>query len=156
MEGFITQSKDITIDINEFKEQVMYFETNIPYPHLKRIMLETLDGSHALKLKLSIEKPPTLVLKTLPSYLKYAFLEKDSKLPVVISSFLSNVQKEKLLRVLREHNKSLGWTIADIKGISPSICTNKILMEEECKPKVQPQRRLNPNMKKVVRAEVIK
>ena len=88
--------------------------------------------------------------------MKYAFLEKDSKLPVVISSFLSNVQKEKLLRVLREHKKSFGWTIADIKGISPPICTHKILMEEECKPKVQPQRRLNPSMKEVVKAEVIK
>ena len=95
-------------------------------------------------------------LKTLLSHLKYAFLEKDSKLSVVISSSLSNVQEEKLLRVLKEHKKSLGWTIADIKGISPSICTQKILMEEECKPKVQPQRRLNPSMKEVVKAEVIK
>ena len=47
-------------------------------------------------------------------------------------------------------------TIADIKGISPSICTHKILMEKECKPKVQPQRRLNLSMKKVVKVEVIK
>ena len=61
-----------------------------------------------------------------------------------------------MLRVLREHKKLLGWTIADIKGISPSICTHKILMEEVCKPKVQPQRRLNPSMKEVVKAEVIK
>ena len=29
-------------------------------------------------------------------------------------------------------------------------------MEEECKPKVQPQKRLNPSMKEVVKAEVIK
>ena len=61
-----------------------------------------------------------------------------------------------MLRVLREHKKSLGWTIVDIKGISSSICTHKILMEEECKPKVQPQRRLNPSMKEIVKAEVIK
>ena len=81
-------------------------------------MVETLDGPHAPKLKPSIEEPPTLELKTLPSYLKYAFLKKDSKLPIVISSSLTNVQKEKLLRVLREHKKSLGWTITDIKGIA--------------------------------------
>ena len=61
-----------------------------------------------------------------------------------------------MLRVLREHKKSFGWTIADIKGISPSICTHKILMEEERKPKVQPQIRLNPSMKEVVKVEVIK
>ena len=29
-------------------------------------------------------------------------------------------------------------------------------MEEECKPKVQPQNRLNPSMKEVMKAEVIK
>ena len=93
----------------------MYLEANLPYPYSKRIMVETLDGPHAPKLKPSIEEPPTLELKTLPYHLKYAFLKKDSKLPVVISSSLSNVQEEKLLRVLREHKKSLGWTIADIK-----------------------------------------
>ena len=138
MEGCITQSKDITVENNKFKEQVMYLEANLPYPYSKRIMVETLDRPHAPKLKPSIEEPPTLELKTLLFHLKYAFLEKDSKFPVVISSSLSNVQEEKLLRVLREHKKSLGWTIADIKGISLSICNRKILMEEECKPKVQP------------------
>ena len=101
-------------------------------------MVKTLDRSHAPNLKPSIEEPPTLELKTLPSHLKYAFLEKNSKLLVVISSSLSNVQEEKLLKVLREHKKSLGWTIADIKGINHFICTHKILMEEECKSKVQP------------------
>ena len=80
----------------------MYLEANLPYPYSKRIMVETLDRPHAPKLKPSIEEPPTLELKTLPSHLKYAFLEKDAKLPVVISSSLSNVQEEKLLRVLRE------------------------------------------------------
>ena len=84
MKGCITQSKDITVENNELKEQVMYLEANIPYPHIKRIMVETLDGPHAPKPKPSIEEPPTLDLKTLPSHLKYVFLEKDSKLPVVI------------------------------------------------------------------------
>ena len=82
----------------------MYLEANLPYPYSKRIMVKILDGPHTPKLKPSIEKPPTLELKTLPSHLKYAFLEKDSKLPIVISS-LSNVQEEKLLRVFREHKK---------------------------------------------------
>ena len=73
LEGCITQSKDITVENNEFKEQVMYLEANLPYPYSKRIMVETLDGPHAPKLKPSIEEPPTLELKTLPSHLKYAF-----------------------------------------------------------------------------------
>ena len=46
-------------------------------------MVETLDGPRTPKLKPSIEEPPTLELKTLPSHLKYTFLEKDSKSPIV-------------------------------------------------------------------------
>ena len=91
LEVCITQSKHITVENNGFKEQVMYLEANLPYLYSKKIMVKTLDGPHAPKLKPSIEEPPTLELKTLPSYLKYVFLKKDSKLPVVISSSLSNV-----------------------------------------------------------------
>ena len=43
-----------------------------------------------------------------------------------------------------------------MKGISPSICMHKILVEDNFKPTVEHQRRLNPNMKEVVRAEVLK
>ncbi|GJS61446.1 hypothetical protein Tco_0656230 [Tanacetum coccineum] len=45
---------------------------------------------------------------------------------------------------------------ANIKGIDSSFCTHKILMEDEFKPSVQPQRRVNPNIKEVVKKEVIK
>jgi len=54
------------------------------------------------------------------------------------------------------HKKALGWTIVDIKGISPLICTHKIYLEENGKPSREMPRRLNPNMKEVVRNEVIK
>ena len=46
--------------------------------------------------------------------------------------------------------------MADIKGISPTLCMHKILMEDDFKPTVEHQRRLNPNMKEVVKAEVLK
>ena len=46
--------------------------------------------------------------------------------------------------------------MANIKGISNSVCMHKILMNEDYKPTIQPQRRLNPTMQEVVRAEVIK
>jgi len=36
------------------------------------------------------------------------------------------------------------------------ICTHKIYLEENAKPSRQMQRRLNPNMKEVVKNEVIK
>ena len=92
----------------------------------------------------------------MPSYLEYAFLAENSRLPVIISSELELSQKEKLLSVLKEHKRAIAWKISDINGISPSFCTHKILMEEGYKSVVQPQRRLNPNMKEVVKKEVVK
>ncbi|XP_057418149.1 uncharacterized protein LOC130712328 [Lotus japonicus] len=95
-------------------------------------------------------------LKPLPSSLKYAYLEEGENKPVILNSALTPLEEEKLLRVLRDHKSALGWTIDDIKGISPAICMHKILLEENYKPIVQPQRRLNPSMKDVVRKEIIK
>ena len=75
---------------------------------------------------------------------------------MIVVASLTPEEGEKLLRVLREHRTALGWTIFDIKGISPSICMHKILMEELYKPSIEPQRRLNPAMKEVVKAEILK
>ena len=61
-----------------------------------------------------------------------------------------------MLNVLGQHKKAIAWKMADIKGISPSFCTHKILLEEAAKSVIQPQRRLNPNMRDVVKKEVIK
>ena len=54
------------------------------------------------------------------------------------------------------HKNALGWTIADIKGISPLICTHMIYLEENAKPSREMQQRLNPNMKEEVKNEVNK
>ncbi|GJZ01856.1 hypothetical protein Tco_0519817 [Tanacetum coccineum] len=51
--------------------------------------------------KTSIEEPPDLELKDLPSHLEYAFLEKDNKLPVIISKNLKEDEKVKLIEVLK-------------------------------------------------------
>nr|CAN63589.1 hypothetical protein VITISV_009072 [Vitis vinifera] len=92
----------------------------------------------------------------LPTELKYAYLEENKKCPVVISSSLTTPQEECLLEVLRRCKKSIGWQISDLKGIRPLVYTHHICMEEEAKPIRQPQRRLNPHMQEVVRAEVLK
>jgi len=99
---------------------------------------------------------PKVELKQLPSHLWYAFLGEKSTFPVIISSDLNELEEDKLLRILRAHKSAIGWTISDLKGISPSFCMHKILLEENYKPVIQPQRRLNPTMKEVVRKEVIK
>ncbi|XP_019256322.1 PREDICTED: uncharacterized protein LOC109234712 [Nicotiana attenuata] len=73
----------------------------------------------------SIEEAPKLELKPLPAHLRYAYLGNSGTLPVIISFSLTSTQEEKLLRVLRERKRAIGWTIADIKGISPSFCMHK-------------------------------
>jgi len=75
---------------------------------------------------------------------------------VIISTALSDEQEQKLLQVIREHKKAIGWTVANIPGISPAICMHKILLEEGTKPVRQPQRRLNPQILDVVEKEINK
>ncbi|KAK9046176.1 hypothetical protein V6N11_052075 [Hibiscus sabdariffa] len=106
--------------------------------------------------KPSIEEPPKLELKQLPDQLKYAYLGEHETLPVIISSKLQAAQEERLIKTLRQHKEALGWTIADIKGISPAICKHKILLEDNHKPTVDAQRQLNQAMKDVVRKEILK
>jgi len=104
----------------------------------------------------SIIQSPSLELKPLPDHLKYAYLEKKEQLPVIISTALSDEQEQKLLQVIREHKKAIGWTLADIPGISPAICMHRILLEEGTKLVRQPQRRLNPQILDVVKKVVTK
>ncbi|KAK8640314.1 hypothetical protein V6N13_008071 [Hibiscus sabdariffa] len=58
--------------------------------------------------------------------------------------------------MLQQHKKAIGWTITDLKGISPVVCIRKILFEDDHKPTIDAQRRLNQEMKEVVRKEIIK
>ena len=60
------------------------------------------------------------------------------------------------MHILRENKQALGWKITDLKGISPEVCTHHIYLEEEAKLVTQLQRRLNPHIQEVVRAEVLK
>lgn len=77
-------------------------------------------------------------------------------LPVIVSNELSRDHEEKLLQVVRKYKKTIDWTIVDIKGINPTFCSHKIILEEKYILKIQPQRRLNPTMKEVVKKEVLK
>ena len=88
--------------------------------------------------------------------MKYVFINKDVSKPAIISNTLTPREEEKLMRVLRDNQGALGWKIYDLKGISPAHCMHRIHMEAEYKPVVQPQRRLNPTMKEVVKKEVLK
>ncbi|GKB97948.1 hypothetical protein Tco_0984085, partial [Tanacetum coccineum] len=104
----------------------------------------------------SIKEPPELELKDLPSHLEYAFLEGTDKLPVIISKELKDEEKAALLEVLKSHKWAIAWKIFGIKGIDPSFCTHKILIEDDFKLEVQHQRRVNLKIDEVIKKEVIK
>ena len=107
-----------------------------------------------------VTKPKTsaegLILKELPSHLEYAFLEPKKGKPVIISAELTENEEQRLLQILRKYKEAIAWSIEDLKGISPSICIHKILLNDDAKTSVEHQRRLNPVMKDVVRKEVLK
>ncbi|CAN6698180.1 unnamed protein product [Malus baccata var. baccata] len=146
-------------DTKNEDEEAFEYVTALESVHLHqpkwRRVFESL-GEPKTPLQPSKIQPPKLELKTLPEHLKYAYLGANSSLPVIVSADLSLVEEDKLLRILRNFQDVIGWTIADIKGISPTLCMHKILMEEGVKPTIDAQRRLNPIMKEVVRNEVMK
>ena len=137
---------------DEAEEYVKWMDS---FGHNRRKYFES-PGEGAKPPVPSIEQPPKMEQKPLPSHLKYAYLGEESTLPVIISSSLTAMEEETLLRVLRDYKQALGWSLADLKGIRPSMCMHRILLEDGHKPSVEAQRRLNPIMKEVVRKEVLK
>ena len=114
-----------------------------------------LPESHTMMLPSRIS-PPKLELKPLPKNPKYAYLEDDETLLVIITNALTTKREDKLIRVLREHSEALGWTLADLKGLNPTLWSHKITLESDAKRKRGPQRRLNPPMMEVVQKEILK
>ncbi|KAK1667999.1 hypothetical protein QYE76_056158 [Lolium multiflorum] len=102
------------------------------------------------------KEDPVFELKPLPDNLKYAHIDDKKIYPVIISSKLSEIEEERLLEILKKHRGAIGYTLDDLKGISPSICQHAINMEDDAKPVVEHQRRLIPKMKEVVRNEVLR
>ena len=97
-----------------------------------------------------------LILKELSEHLKYAFLQPKKGKPVIISAGLTKMEEQKLLKTLRKYREVIAWSIEDFKGIGPSVCMHKILLEENARTFIEHQRRLNPVMNEVVRKEVLK
>ena len=100
--------------------------------HLIEVMFEPkkleLDMKHreSPPAKPSIEEAPKVELKALPPHLRYVFLGKGDTLPVIIASDLNVHQVESLVEVLKRFKRAIGWTIADIIGIPPDICSHNI------------------------------
>nr|GEU64037.1 putative reverse transcriptase domain-containing protein [Tanacetum cinerariifolium] len=87
---------------------------------------------------------------------EYAYLYNNKNFLIIISSKVSEKEKGLLLQVLEKRKGAIAWKMSDIKGISSSFCTHKILMEEDFKPVIQFQMRLNPKVQDVVKNEIVK
>nr|GEX31073.1 reverse transcriptase domain-containing protein [Tanacetum cinerariifolium] len=83
-------------------------------------------------------------------------LKGDDKLPIIIAKDLKDEEKTTLIKVLQSHKQALAWQLSDVKGIDLEFYTHKILMEDDFKPAVQHQRRVNPKIHAVIKKEVLK
>jgi len=70
---------------------------------------------------------------------------------VIVNASLNASKINSLLKVLRKHHKAIGYTLDDLKGIHSSLYMHGISMEDDHKPSIEHQRRLNPIMQEVVK-----
>nr|GEW47141.1 reverse transcriptase domain-containing protein [Tanacetum cinerariifolium] len=82
--------------------------------------------------------------------------EGDILLLKAILNKLGDEKKSALIKVLKSHKRAIAWKLSDIQCINPEFCTHKILIEEDYKPVVQHQRRVNPKIHDVIKKEVEK
>ncbi|GKB22990.1 reverse transcriptase domain-containing protein [Tanacetum coccineum] len=111
------------------KEDLLTFERLLNSDPTSTLPLEEQKFEELKAIEPSSDELPDLELKDLPPHLKNAFLS---------------------------HKRAIAWKMSDIKGIDPKFYTHKILMEDNVKPTVQHQRRVNPKIHEVIKKEVIK
>jgi hypothetical protein len=87
-------------------------------------------------------KPETspVELKQLPPGLQYVFLNDNHETPVINSDKLSNDETRRLVATLEKYQSVIGYSLKDLKGISLSLCTHRIPMEQDHKPVREHQR----------------
>ncbi|GJS31167.1 reverse transcriptase domain-containing protein [Tanacetum coccineum] len=130
IEEFLKHDESLNMDLNDdfndeegdvtYLEKLLEVLNDDPFSQLIPFKFKK-EIKNVESVKTSIEEPPDLELKELPSHLEYAFLEKDNKLPVIISKDLKDDEKVKLIEVLKAHKSALAWKISDIKGIDPKF-----------------------------------
>ena len=77
------------------------------------------------------ESSPSLELKDLLTHLKYIYLDEQETFLIIIASHLTDEQEKNLKTILRKYREVIGWTITDIKGLSPAIVQHHIHLNEE-------------------------
>ncbi|XP_071704608.1 uncharacterized protein [Rutidosis leptorrhynchoides] len=127
----------------------------IPYSLYLKLFIGDLKST-----RMGIAEDILVKVETLVFPVDFVVLEikEDTKaqFPVIIASHRSGNEKGGLISILKAYKKASSWKITDIPRMSLSYCTHKILLEDDLKPVVQRQRMSNPNMKEVVKKEVVK
>ncbi|GJU34428.1 reverse transcriptase domain-containing protein [Tanacetum coccineum] len=144
----INQIDIIDVACEEFSQEVLdddFYDTEGDILYLEQLLNEdpspTLsptkneDLKEVTKAKPSIEEPPELELKDLPSHLEYAYLEENDKLPVIIAKGLKDVEKEALLKVLKSHKRAIAWKITDITNPRFKVKDGPWVSPVHCVPK---------------------
>ena len=77
---------------------------------------------------------PPVELKPLPIGLRYAFLNDDTKTPIIFSDKLTDEATAKLIAILEKHRPIFGYSLQDLKGINPTLYTHCIPIDHLSTP----------------------
>ncbi|GJZ20590.1 reverse transcriptase domain-containing protein [Tanacetum coccineum] len=148
---------------------MMYEKLGLGEPKRMRMSLELADRSIQYPWGISENVLIKIDKFILPIDFVILDMREDSKILIILGRpFLATARtmidvfnKKITLRVgnkevLEKRKGEIAWKMSNIKGISPSFYTYKILMEKSFKPVVQPQRRLNPKVQDVVKNKIIR
>ncbi|XP_076937530.1 uncharacterized protein LOC143605207 [Bidens hawaiensis] len=105
------------LQLQEEEKAVELYAASIRKPPRSQ-QVERLPNTIDSKLRPSLESSPAVELKELPKHLKYVFLGEGETLPAIIAANLEDEQEKALVGGLREHKVAIGWTIADLRGIT--------------------------------------
>ena len=117
--------------INDCNFQSSMNENEMNFQYLEYLEVEFLDSNVKLKKVVrSVEENNTeksnsykeevaevnknsegLILKELHEHLKYAFLQPEKGKPVIISAGLTELEEQKLLKILRKYKEAIAWSI---------------------------------------------
>ena len=75
---------------------------------------------------------------------------------LIINANLTQDQQSQLVQLLEAQFGAFAWNYTDMKGIHPDTCIHHIYTQENIRPVRQPQRRMNPALKDIVKDELQK
>ena len=83
--------------------------------------------------------------------LKSVPVEVESRKTLNINPSLAPDEQERLITLLKKHKGEFSWEYTDMRGIPPNMCTHHIYIKSDSRPVCQPQQRMNPNLRDVVK-----